>query len=64
MKVKSTRISTYHYIGTCSECGWEVQSTGSDIDKCRRQVIKHVNDTGHDVNVERGSATRYSLVNV
>jgi len=64
MKVKSIKIPCYHYIATCFNCGWEVSaSSNSDIPRCRREVIKHVKETGHPVNAERGSATRYELAN-
>lgn len=56
----SRPIPCYHYLATCTDCKWEDAAAGNhDIDRCRREVVKHVEQNGHTVSVEKGSGIIY-----
>jgi len=63
MAIEVKRYGVIHYVAQCDECHfYEAGITESQRDAIRYQVRKHVEKTGHAVNVESGSSTTYRKV--
>lgn len=61
--MKRVRVSRYgivHYLAICQDCDFS-NADHADRERLRRQVRKHVVETGHTVTIEAGSATHYAL---
>lgn len=62
--VKVTEYGRIHYIAQCRKCDWEcainTDETPTEKD-VRREAKKHVRLEGHEVTIESGSSTEYSL---
>ena len=61
-KVKIERFGMIHIIAICQNCSWD----GDGLSHHERQEIRnavhaHVLKTGHTVNIETGTSTKYSL---
>lgn len=57
------KIGVVHYYAQCERCTWDagINSEGlvtrSDV---RNAITKHVRETGHSVNLESGTSTKYT----
>ena len=63
MKIKAHRYGVIHYVAQCDTCGWnDAGITEAERESVRYRTRKHVEETGHEVNVESGSSTTYKRV--
>ena len=50
-----------HYIAFCQTCGFQEALGSGGVAGVRSKARSHVKKTGHDVIIEGGNATKYSL---
>lgn len=50
-----------HYVAFCQTCDWQAAIAPDTTAEVRNKVRSHVKKTGHEVIIEGGNATRYSL---
>jgi len=63
-KIKVENYGVIHYYAQCEQCKWDagIYSSGLETRQDVRNAIrKHVKKTGHTVNLESGSSTRYTI---
>ncbi|MCP4990921.1 MAG: hypothetical protein GY928_34220 [Colwellia sp.] len=61
-KVDVTYLGIPHYYAACNECDWTYEDSGKkNRRKGQREIRKHVTETGHTVQLEKGVHVHYSL---
>jgi len=60
-KVRVVYLGITHYCAFCNTCDWTYQNY-RDRRKGQLKIRKHVLETGHRVQLEKGTATEYSLI--
>ena len=60
-EVEVTKYGYVHYVAFCQTCDWQAAIMPDTVAEVRNQVRNHVKKTGHDVIIEGGNATKYSL---
>lgn len=59
-KVVVRELGIPHYCAFCDECDWTYQDY-RDRRKGQRKIRRHVLETGHRVQLEKGAVTEYVL---
>ena len=62
--MKEINVEQYgyvHYVAFCQTCDWQEALASGGVARVRSKARSHVKKTGHEVIIEGGNATKYSL---
>ena len=60
-EIDVTQYGYVHYIAFCQTCDFQEALDSDGVAGVRNKARSHVKKTGHDVIIEGGNATKYSL---
>lgn len=56
-RVSTRSLGVVHFLAMCKDCNWTYEEL--DSKRGRREIRKHVRETGHTVLLETAKATHY-----
>ena len=60
-EIKVEHYGYVHYVAFCQTCDFQEALSEGGVARVRSKVRSHVKKTGHEVIIEGGNATKYSL---